>query len=192
MAILDVLDLFFLIKTNKINYFILISGVIEMLWTIGHSNQPVDRFIGLLALYGIEDVYDVRSKPYSRFNPQFNRERLQASLAQARIGYVYAGDTLGGHPEDACCYVEGKLSYTLQARTPKFQSGLNKLRIVSALKEIAIMCAEKDPTQCHRTNLISKNLIDLPIHHILSNGQMITHHDLMMPEEQPLQKAFGF
>ncbi|HEY8963408.1 MAG TPA: DUF488 domain-containing protein [Alphaproteobacteria bacterium] len=162
-----------------------------MLWTIGHSNQPIDRFIGLLALYGIEDVYDVRSKPYSRFNPQFGRDRLQTALRHAGIGYVYMGHALGGHPEDPCCYQNGKLSYALQARTPMFRSGLEILRSDAATKDIAIMCAEKDPLQCHRFHSICANLDDMEINHILHNGQMISQRELLLPQETP-QKVFAF
>ena len=143
-----------------------------MIYTIGHSNHPIGHFIGLLTRYGITDLYDVRSKPFSRFSPQFNRERLQAALREAGIGYTWMGDSLGGRPDDPCCYINGKISYDLQAKTPVFQAGLNSLRADSECKVIAVMCAEKDPQNCHRQNSIARNLPDMDVRHILANGDI--------------------
>ena len=69
-----------------------------VLYTVGHSNHPIGRFIELINAAGIELIVDVRSVPFSRFAPQFNRAALEKSLASARIGYHYLGDLLGGRP----------------------------------------------------------------------------------------------
>jgi len=151
-----------------------------MLYTIGHSNHPIDRFIGLLSGAGIEALYDVRSKPFSRFSPQFNQKALAKSLQAAGIAYVWMGDSLGGRPDDPCCYVDGKLSYDLQAKTPLFQSGLSRLRTDSGILKIAVMCAEKNPMDCHRKNSIAKNLPDIDVVHILADGTLEPQERLLL------------
>jgi hypothetical protein len=45
----------------------------RIVYTVGHSTHAIEPFIGLLSRHGITAVADVRSSPYSRRNPQFNR-----------------------------------------------------------------------------------------------------------------------
>src|SRR5277367_4220599 len=66
------------------------------LLTVGHSNHTIEHFIALLTRHGVTALGDVRSFPRSRFNPQFNRDRLEAALRAHGIGYVFLGDALGG------------------------------------------------------------------------------------------------
>ena len=62
--------------------------------TIGHSNHSLERFVALLRQHSIGAIADVRSAPYSRVNPAYNREPLQASLKKEGIAYVYLGEEL--------------------------------------------------------------------------------------------------
>lgn len=142
-------------------------------------------------MHDIAAVYDVRSKPYSRFNRQFNREVLQDILKDAGIEYLYLGDALGGRPGDPCCYVDGKVSYERQARTSVFQDGLAKLRMDADIKRLAVMCAEKDPMGCHRTWSIAQNLPDMDVIHIHGDGRLERHAD-MMDKVAPQQLGLGF
>ena len=64
-------------------------------YTIGHSNGTVERLVGMLQQHGITAVADVRSRPYSRFNPQFNRESLAAALKASGLEYVFLGRNSG-------------------------------------------------------------------------------------------------
>src|ERR1700742_2928764 len=124
----------------------------SMIFTVGHSNPPIERFIGLLQPHGITALADVRSTPYSRFNPQFNKEKLQSALAAAGIRYVFLGEELGARTKDPSCYDEdGKVSYTKLARTDLFRKGIERLLTGMQQHRIAIMCAERDPLECHRT-----------------------------------------
>ena len=92
-----------------------------MIYTVGHSNHPIEQFIGLLQPHGITAIADVRSTPYSRFNPQFRREKLQAALASAGIQYVFLGQELGARSEDPAVYdATGRVSYALLAKTEPF------------------------------------------------------------------------
>ncbi|HEX5498445.1 MAG TPA: DUF488 domain-containing protein, partial [Thermomicrobiales bacterium] len=155
------------------------------IFTIGHSNLTFDAFVALLANPDapIATVVDVRSAPYSRFAPQFNRPSLEAGLRAHGIAYRYLGDDLGGRPTDPTCYVSGQVpdgkadylqlvDYAEVARRPWFQQGLDRLLAEAASGPTAIMCSEEDPHNCHRHHLIAKALTDRGIEarHIRKDG----------------------
>jgi uncharacterized protein (DUF488 family) len=146
----------------------------NIVYTIGHSTHPIEAFIELLIKHKITALCDVRSNPYSRYNPQFNREALQKSLQQHRIAYVYLGKELGPRREEIECYEGNRISYEKIALTQSFQDGLNRLRKGVKTHRIAMMCAEKDPIACHRMILICRNLREgaLEIWHILEDGSL--------------------
>jgi uncharacterized protein (DUF488 family) len=153
-----------------------------MIYTIGHSNHPIERLVTLLQQHHIEALGDVRSNPYSRFNPQFNRERLQASLAAADIRYVFLGEELGARSKDPECYDEnGRVSYAKLATSSLFRRGLQRLQTGMQQHRIAIMCAERDPLECHRTILVTRELekIGIPVTHILHDGSLETNSSAM-------------
>jgi uncharacterized protein (DUF488 family) len=146
--------------------------------TIGHSNHPIDKFLELLARHGVKAVADVRSHPASRFNPQFNRERLRASLESAGVRYLFLGRELGARSADPDVYVDDRVDYDRLAATPQFQDGLVRIER-SAAEPVALMCAERDPLDCHRALLICPHL---EAHgsrtaHILDSGALESHDD---------------
>jgi uncharacterized protein (DUF488 family) len=157
------------------------------LFSIGHSNYEIDVFISLLKKYGVTGVADVRSHPYSRFLPHFNRVALQESLTKEGICYVFLGRELGARPSNRECYVDGKAVYERIAATEAFREGIQ--RIPKGLKKykLSLMCAEKDPLTCHRAVLVCQHLrhFDLSINHILKNGDLESHNHL---EERMLSK----
>ena len=144
------------------------------LFTIGHSGHSLDRFLKLLVVNGVTAVADVRSRPYSRFNPQFNREVLGNFLRSNRIYYVFLGDELGARRVEPECYVANKARYDRIVQLPTFQSGLTRVRNGLADHRIALMCAEKDPITCHRSILVCRHLRDgaTTINHILEDGSL--------------------
>ena len=146
-------------------------------FTIGHSTHSIEKFIALLSMHGIDVVADVRSSPFSKFNPQFNRENLQTSLKASGIRYVFLGKELGARSEDPACYVADKVQYDRLAQTPLFQSGLDRVVEGAENYRIALMCAEKDPLDCHRTILVSRELLKrgLTVTHILEDGSLESH-----------------
>jgi uncharacterized protein (DUF488 family) len=150
----------------------------SMIYTIGHSNHPIEQFLSLLQRHGITALGDVRSTPYSRFNPQFRREALQASLASVGIQYGFLGEELGARSRDPDVYdADGRVSYTKLARTALFQKGIERLRGGMGTFRIAIMCAEREPLDCHRTILVSRELVreGIEIQHILPDGTLEEH-----------------
>jgi len=146
------------------------------LFTIGHSTHTAEHFIGLLQQHDITAIGDVRSQPYSRHNPQYNRESIAAVLKQHRIAYVFLGAELGARSDDADCYAtSGKVRYARLAAAPAFQRGLARLRRGMREYSVALMCAEKDPLICHRTILIARQLrAECAIKHILADGGIET------------------
>ena len=149
------------------------------LFTIGHSTHPIEQFLELLSIHAITAICDVRSSPYSKFNPQFNRETLQADLKRNGVTYVFLGKELGPRSDDPACYVNGKVQYSALAKTDLFQQGIQRLRKGMASYRIALMCAEKDPIMCHRTILVCRQLRDsgIKILHILDDGSIEEHID---------------
>lgn len=144
------------------------------LYTIGHSNHSTEKFIELLLKHEITAVCDVRSQPYSKFNPQFNRENIQKELKQSNIAYVFLGRELGPRSDDPACYIDGKVQYHLLAATDLFQQGLKRLLKGILSHRIAMMCAEKDPVMCHRMILVCRYLRKevANINHIMEDGTL--------------------
>ena len=149
--------------------------------TVGHSNHSLEAFVALLQQHGVTALADVRSAPYSRFNPQFNRKALDASLQAVGIRYVFMGRALGGRPDDPSCYEDGRVRYDRLAKTPLFREGLERIVDGAGRQRIALMCAEKEPLDCHRTILIGRSLAErgIAVAHILADGALEPHDETM-------------
>lgn len=152
------------------------------IYTIGHSIHTIDIFMELVLMHEISAICDVRSDPYSGFNPQFNRETLQTELKRNGIAYVYLGKVLGPKSDDPNCYVNGKVRYDRLAKTGLFREGLERLRQGMESYRIALMCAEKDPIMCHRTILVCRHLRadNIKIRHILEDGSIEENPESMI------------
>ena len=149
----------------------------DTIYTIGHSTHTIEKFIGLLKSQLITAVCDVRSRPYSRLNPQFNRETLKQALRAADIKYVFLGEELGARSENKSCYRDGQVQYDLLAQTEQFNKGIERVKEGARSYRVALMCAEKEPLECHRTILVSRKLFEggLPIKHVLGDGRLEAH-----------------
>jgi uncharacterized protein (DUF488 family) len=143
------------------------------LFTVGHSNHPIEHFLALLRRHGVEAVADVRSRPYSRFVPHFGKERLARTLADQGVGYLFLGQELGGKParDDP---PQARLDYQTRTREPSFVQGIEILLHAAAERRVALLCRERDPLDCHRLHLICRYLepMDLDIRHILPDGRV--------------------
>ena len=142
-----------------------------MLYTIGHSNHPIAAFIDLLQQHGITALGDVRSHPYSRHVPQYSRDPLKAAIANAGMTYVFLGKELGARSNNPACYQQGKVQYDRLAQEPQFAEGLNRVRQGMERYCIALMCAEKDPLDCHRAMLVARRLFH-------ADGRLESHQEL--------------
>ena len=149
--------------------------------TIGHSNHALDSFIALLHQHHITALADVRSAPYSRFNPQFNRESLASSLKRCGIEYVYLGQELGGRADDPACYENGRVRYDRVVETESFRHGLDRVVHGAAKYRIVLLCAEREPLECHRTLLVAPALDErgVEVAHIHADGRLESHGETM-------------
>jgi uncharacterized protein (DUF488 family) len=145
--------------------------------TIGHSTHKIETFVGLLRKHGVTALVDVRSAPFSRFNPQFNKDALERDLKAQGIQYVFLGRELGARSDDPACYENGRVQYARLAQTAVFRSGLDRVMDGATKYRLALMCAEKEPLECHRTLLVARALVErgVAVEHILADGSLESH-----------------
>lgn len=153
------------------------------IYSIGHGNKRIEDFIFELKSFNIEYLLDIRSKPFSKWNPQFNQEVLEFELKTNGMVYVFVGDTLGGLPEDRTCYdLEGKVVYDYIKEKDFFKEGLNRLtRANDKQVRLAIMCSETKPEECHRSKLIGQELLknNIAIKHIVAANKIKSQQMVM-------------
>jgi uncharacterized protein (DUF488 family) len=138
------------------------------LFSIGHSHHEMGRLIELLEAADVTAVADVRSHPYSRRLPQFNRPDLDAALRASGIVYVFLGDLLGGRPAQPDLYDEDRrVDYWRVRAEPFFRQGLDRLARAREKYRVAMLCAEEDPLDCHRGLMIAPAMLErglAPVH----------------------------
>ncbi len=171
------------------------------LFTIGHGNHGLDRLRGLLETNGVRTVVDVRSMPYSRYSPQFNKSDLDAGLAACDIRYLFAGKYLGGRPTDPSCYKSGVLpaegtaylrevDYAEVMKRDWFLRGIDRLLELADLGITSILCSEEDPARCHRHHLITKYILALDpgaeVRHIRGDGTIYPATTILKTVDKPV------
>lgn len=161
------------------------------IYTIGHSNHELYDFIDLLKKNRINSLYDVRSSPYSKFVPHFNKAVFAPKLMAAGIKYRFAGRELGGMPSAEEFYDDkGYVLYSKLAVSMPFRDGITMLEADAAKNRIAIMCGEEVPDECHRRLLVGRVLFEkgIEVIHILKDGNTIGEHEL---RERENKEKFG-
>ena len=141
--------------------------------SIGHSTHPISGFVGLLRKFRIQVVVDVRTSPFSRFNPQFDRQHFRRELGESGIRYLFMGEELGGKPVGERFYdPDGRVLYGRLAESSLFEDGLQRLTEGATRFRVAMMCSEEDPSRCHRFLLITRVLLDrgVDVTHIRGDG----------------------
>ena len=156
------------------------------LWTIGHSNHSAEKFLDLLSRHNIACVVDVRSIPYSRRNPQFNREGMSQNLSSRNIAYVWEGKALGGkrdfrqNPE--FFDLQGSIDWKKVRSSEDFVRAMERLRLQVEKESTAVLCAEENPRNCHRLHLVSAAWAEgcgENISHIRGDGRVETHAQIV-------------
>jgi uncharacterized protein (DUF488 family) len=147
------------------------------LLTIGHSNLPADGFVALVKNAGVTAIVDVRSVPFSRRFPWFSGRKLAARLQGEDIAYLPFGDVLGGRPRDPALYRDGIADYERMASTREFRAGLDRLGGAMGRFRLCLMCAEREPLDCHRCLLVARALAarGIALGHILIDGMIEPH-----------------
>ena len=153
----------------------------KAVFTVGHSNHSLEGFVALLLQHGVTALADVRSVPHSRRHPHFNRAALAAALEARGIDYVFLGRELGGRTRDPALYEHGRVSYERILRTEQFRAGIGRVLRGAARHSIVLMCAEREPLDCHRTLLVARalDLRGLEIQHIHADGRLERHAEAM-------------
>ena len=149
------------------------------LYTIGHSNHLLTDFLNLLLKYGIDCIVDVRSIPASKYSPQFNKETLQGFLRSYNMDFQFFGYELGARRNDSFNEL-GYVDFELTVQTALFQEGVHKLTPLLEKKNIALMCSEADPLECHRFSLVGRYYHEegLDVNHILKDATISSHEAL--------------
>jgi uncharacterized protein (DUF488 family) len=160
-----------------------------VIYTIGHSNHPGQDFLILLQAHGIEVVADLRSRPYSRYVPHFNRDPLTNLLKESGIRYLYLGRELGGKPQDPDRPLADEVVWEYLRSRPQFREGLARLLEEARQARVCMLCAEADPARCHRGQLLAPELEaqGVKVLHILPDGTLLEHQKLQ-PQSKPSQK----
>ena len=164
------------------------------IYTIGYGSRPLEQFIAALRQYGITYVVDVRSAPYSRFKPEYNKDVLSTALQAAGIRYLFLGDALGGRPADPACYTDDKVDYDKVKAQPFFQAGLERIRQAFTRQlAVALMCSEGKPEQCHRSKLIGAALTNLgiPVAHIDEGNELKSQEQVIATLTKGQLSLFG-
>jgi uncharacterized protein (DUF488 family) len=145
--------------------------------SIGHSSLQADQFLGLLKMHGVTMIADVRSVPFSRRFPWFSSRALADRLQSKGISYIMVGDTLGGRPTSPALYRDGVADYEAMARTADFYAGIDRVVREMPHHRVCLMCAEREPLDCHRCLLVSRSLAErsFTVGHILGDGSLEPH-----------------
>lgn len=169
----------------------------DTVFSIGHGNRDEKLFFELLKKYQISYLIDVRTSPFSKFNPQFNRDNLKVRSREHNIVYVFMGDDLGGMPKDRSCYdKEGRIIYSEVMKKSFFNRSINRLITANTKKiRVACMCSETNPADCHRSKLIGEYLhnYDIEVTHIDKAGDLKTQNEVMneLTKGKNTQDIFG-
>lgn len=108
------------------------------IYTVGHSNKELKALVKKLAKHEIKALVDVRSSPYSRFNPQFNMQSVKIAVERAGVQYIWQGKNLGG-----------------LGKNIDFIGGLRYVITLAGQKNTCVMCSEADPAKCHRGSVLA-------------------------------------
>ena len=154
------------------------------IYSIGHGHKSVDDFLSELKSFDIQYLIDVRSSPYSKWAEQFNQGLIEGVLQEKGVRYVYMGDSIGGRPQSESYYDdEGYFDYRKMAMMPNFRVGLSRLVNANAKGcRVAVMCSESDPSECHRSKLIGRELYfthQISMKHIVGANHFISQEDIM-------------
>lgn len=153
----------------------------KKIFTIGYTTFNIENFIQELKHFGITCVVDVRSYPKSGYYKDFDADVLERRLNQDGILYRHYAYEFGARQEDESLYPNGYLDFELFAKTDNFQQGIKKLNSgIRQQQTFALMCAEKDPYNCHRCILVSRFLqeYDFEVIHIVGHDQVVSQAEI--------------
>ncbi len=169
-----------------------VSGEGVTLYTLGHSRHAIDVFVDLTRRHGICLIVDVRGQPYSRFNPQYNRERFKEALAKEKIAYLWLGDRLSGRPKDPKFRgPDSKVLWDELRQSPGLREGVAEVLARAAEARLALGCAEEDPMRCHRRFLLTPPLSEhgARVLHVRGDGRIQSEDELCGNEKSAVDSG---
>ena len=130
------------------------------IYTIGHSNYPVEKLIDMLRHYKINCVIDIRGTPYSKYNIQFDKETIRYTLTKAGFIYMYMATEFAANRINKISYTkEGYSDFKKVTQEKDFLYGIERLKDgCNKGYRIALLGAMQDPIRCHRSILVGKAL----------------------------------
>ena len=150
-------------------------------YTVGHGNRELDDLRGQLADQAIVVLVDIRSRPRSRHNPQFDEPALRAACDESGITYHWAGRALGGlrrtHPDSPhTALPEGLRGFADHADTPAVSRAIEQLEGLARDGPVVLLCAERDPMHCHRSLVADRLLLSgHRVDHLVGIDASVTH-----------------
>jgi uncharacterized protein (DUF488 family) len=152
------------------------------IWTIGHGTRPAEELASMLRGAGVGLLIDVRAHPGSRRHPQFNQGALENSLGEDGIAYQWEGKALGGfrrprpNSRNTALRNESFRGYADYMESEAFAAGAGRLIERARETRLAVMCAERHPSRCHR-RLISDWLASrgIEVEHLIETRRSEPH-----------------
>ncbi len=153
-----------------------------VVFTIGHSIHSLEKLISLLNANRVEVLVDIRSEPFSRKVPHFNKENLEKEIRKRGLKYLFLGKELGGRPAGREFYdAEGFVLYSRIAESHDFKNGIE--RIIKGIKDfrVALLCSEENPANCHRRLLVGRVLLSggVEVFHIRGDGSINSEEEIL-------------
>jgi uncharacterized protein (DUF488 family) len=162
------------------------------IFTIGHSNYSIDRFLDMLRFHNINCVVDIRGTPYSKYNVQYDKETIRQTLADKGYLYIYMAKEFAVQRSDRTLYKsDGYADFERVIQHKDFLNGLERLKLgCEKGYRIVLMGAMQDPINCHRCILVGKALRDVGfnVKHILDDYSLATQEQM---EEKLLEKYYN-
>ncbi len=166
----------------------------QPIYTIGYGSRTIEALSEIIRARNIQYLIDVRSRPYSSYKPEFNKQALEIHLKNQGLEYLFMGDSLGGLPDDPACYTNGKVDYDIVREKPFYIKGIK--RLIDASNKgitVVVMCSEEKPEGCHRSKLIGRSLEEIAIDviHIDENNLEISQREAMLRVSGGQPSLFG-
>ena len=161
-------------------------------FTLGHSNHAIETWLALLRQHGVEVLVDIRSSPYSKYAPHFDKALIQRSLDEAGIRYLFLGAELGGRPANPAYYdASGRVLYSRLCDDAHFKAAIARLETGMERFRVALLCGEEDPAHCHRRLLVGRVLAERghTMHHIRGDGRLESDETVTAEAGKPLIDA---
>jgi uncharacterized protein (DUF488 family) len=105
----------------------------KTIYSLGHSTRSLEEFEAIIQSINFDYVIDVRTSPYSRFVPHFNKHVLEKVFGKK---YLFMGRYLGGLENDL--------------PEERFIEGIEFVCDLAETKKVVLFCSEKDYKKCHR------------------------------------------